>query len=200
MPIDTIILSVGHMGKPPGPNRLDNPFDRGASINGIYESDLALRYAIFIRERFFVRGYKTFLITHGSYYERHLWANRNCPAKSSLYLSCHLNAGEGRYSLTEHYYDASDQTKQIAENIATQFHQVLGTEYPDMSFAPGGVREIPKCWRGSVCLENTAMSALLIEPFFLDNPEHLNKYYKRLSDVAMAVYNGVVEFNQNESC
>jgi N-acetylmuramoyl-L-alanine amidase len=194
MPINTIILDVGHAGKP------SKPLDRGCSYEGIYESDVTLQYAIFIRERFLLKEYNTFLITSGHYSERIRWANKHCDPKSSFYLSCHLNAAsghKGRYSLVEHYYDATEQTRQLAEHIATQFHQILETEYPSMSYAPGGVREIEKGGRGSVCLKNTNMSALLIEPFFLDNPEHVAKYYKRLATVARAVFNGVEEFNKS---
>ncbi len=192
MLIDTIILDVAHAGKP------SKPQDRGCHHDGIYESDVALQYVLFIRERFFVSDYKVFLITSGEYTERRLWANKNCPAATSLYLSCHLNAGNGRYSLVEYHHDARDQTKRLAEYIATEFHQILNTEYPDMSYAPGGVRGIERFGRGSICLRNTRMSALLIEPFFLDNPEHLKLHYKKLASIASAVYNGVEEFNRSE--
>lgn len=195
MPIDTIILDVGHAGKP------SKPFDRGAEFEGIFESDVALQYALFTRQRFLLQYYNVFLITSGEYAERHSWANRTCPAKTSLYLSCHLNAtgtqAKGKYSLVEHYYDAREQTKQIAECIATQFHTTLETEYPDMSYAPGGVREIAKGERGSICLKGTNMSALILEPFFLDNLDHLGKYYKKLAMVSRAIFNGVIEFNES---
>lgn len=195
MPIDTIILDVQHMGKP------KSPFSRGGkNDDGDYESDLALKYAICIRERFLVAGYKTFLMTHGSYQERHAWANRYCDPKTSLYLACHINSGGGRYPLVEYTVSAMPQTKKLAKLIANKFTEKLTPLETDPAypyFDPAQAWELTPTSRGWVCIAQTIMSALILEPLFIDNPQHLEVAKKPFA-VARAVFEAVEEFNSDQ--
>ncbi len=88
--IKRISIDVQHMGKP------TNPADRGASYGKYQEANLVLKYASLAFQELTAKGYEAFLITSGTYTERHDWINRH---GIDLYLACHLNAGGGRYSL-----------------------------------------------------------------------------------------------------
>lgn len=191
MPIKTVFLDIGHMGKP------GKPLDRGASFEGDFESALCMTYALFAEGMFLRAGYEVFLLCYGEYATRKQSANRitaNNP-RTALYLSCHLNAGSGNYSLVEHYYDATEQTRRIADIVVSHFRQKLGTKYPSMSFAAGGVKELSKGERGAVCLKETNMSALILEPLFIDNPEHLLLARGHSFEIARAIFDAVEEFN-----
>jgi N-acetylmuramoyl-L-alanine amidase len=174
-----IVLDVQHMGKP------NKPADRGASHNGYQEADLALNYATLAFQELTTKGYETFLITSGTYAERHVWVNRH---GIDLYLACHLNAGGGRYSLVEHYYDAGQRTREIAKIMAENFKTVLGT-------SAGKVWEIPKDGRGAVCLSGTRPSALLLEPLFIDNPQHQIIAVERPHLIAQAIIETISNYN-----
>lgn len=185
MRINTIVLDVQHMGKP------HRPDDRGAvSANSDYESDLALKYALCIRTRFMKEGFKTFLMTHGTYQERHVWANTYCDSKTSLYLACHINAGGGSYPLIEHTETAMEQTRAIAKLIAKKFDD-LSQDY----FSPAQIWKIAKKERGWGCISDTNMSALLLEPLFIDNSYHLEVAKKPWS-IATVIFEAVKEFNK----
>jgi len=152
--IKRVVLDVQHMGK------VHKPFDRGASHGGYQEAYLALTYATIAFQELTRLGYEAFLSTSGTYGERHHWINKH---GIDLYLACHLNAGGGRYSLVEYYYDAGRQTREIAKIMADNFKTILGT-------SDGKVWKIPQDGRGATCLQNTRPSALLLEPLFIEQP------------------------------
>jgi N-acetylmuramoyl-L-alanine amidase len=167
------------MGKP------NKPFDRGASNNGYQEADLAMSYATLAFQELTSKGYEAFLITSGTYAERHDWINRHA---IDLYLACHLNAGGGRYSLIEHYYDAGQRTREIAKIMADNFKSILGT-------SSGKVWEIAKNGRGATCLKETRPSALLLEPLFVDNDSHLHIAVNQPEQIAQAIVETISSFN-----
>ena len=105
-----------------------------------------------------------------------------------MYLACHLNAGGGRYSLVEHYYNARQRTRKIAGIMAENFKAILGT-------SAAKVWEIPKDGRGGACLKNTRPSALLLEPLFIDNEEHLRIAAQKPELIAKAIVRSVVDAN-----
>lgn len=187
--IDTVILDVQHMGQP------HKPFARGAQTDGKYEADLALRYAICTRERFLLAGYKTFLVCHGAYEERHFWANVSCNTRTSLYVACHLNAGGGKYPLVEYYCDAGERTRRIAKFIAFKFSDKLVSPNEASCFSQAQVWQIAHKARGWVCLSGTKMSAVLVEPLFVDNPAHM-KIAEKPFVIASAIFEAVEEFNK----
>ncbi len=138
---------------------------------------MVLKYATLTFQELTAKGYEAFLITSGSYSERHDWVNRH---GIDLYLACHLNAGGGRYSLVEHYFDAGQKTRQLAQIMADNFKNVLGT-------SAAKVWEIAKDGRGATCLQNTRPSALLLEPLFIDNEDHLDIAVNKAGLIARAI-------------
>ncbi len=174
-----IAIDVQHMGK------VNKPFDRGASHGGYQEADLVLKYATLAFQELTRKGYEAFLITSGTYAERHEWINRH---GIDLYFACHLNAGGGRYSLVEYYYDASQRTRAIAKIMADNLKAILGT-------SAAKIWEIAKDGRGAACLKNTRPSALLIEPLFIDNEEHLNIAAEKPELIAKAIVQSVADTN-----
>ena len=153
-----VAIDVQHMGKP------HKPLDRGASYQGYQEADLVLKYATLTFQELTRKGYEAFLITSGSYTERHDWINKH---GIDLYLACHLNAGGGSYSLVEYCWNAGEKTKKLAHIMADNFKNTLGT-------SAAKVWEIAKGGRGESCIKNTRPSALLLEPVFLDVRSHLH--------------------------
>jgi N-acetylmuramoyl-L-alanine amidase len=131
-------------------------------------------------------GYEVFLITSGTYKERHDWVNKH---GIELYLACHLNAGGGSYSLVEHYYDAGPRTRKLAKMMSRSFCSHLGT-------AKGRVFEIERGERGSVCLSGTRPSALLLEPLFLDDPAHEQIILNDGKRIADALVAAIEEYNR----
>ncbi len=174
-----IAIDVQHLGKP------NKPVDRGASYGGYQEADLVLRYATLAFQELTAKGYEVFLITSGTYAERHEWINRH---GIDLYLACHLNAGGGSYSLVEYYYDAGQRTRELAHIMADNFKAILGT-------SAAKVWEIAKDGRGAACLKNTKPSALLLEPLFIDNEGHLRIAAKKPELIAKAIVQSVVDTN-----
>jgi len=172
-----IAIDVQHMGKP------NKPADRGASHGSYQEADLVLKYATLAFQELTAKGYEAFLITSGTYAERHEWINRH---GIDLYLACHLNAGGGRYSLVEHYYNAGQRTRKIAGIMAENFKAILGT-------SAAKVWEIPKDGRGAACLKNTRPSALLLEPLFIDNERHLEIASGKPDLIAQAIVQSVLD-------
>jgi N-acetylmuramoyl-L-alanine amidase len=177
--IKRIAVDTQHMGKP------HKPADRGGSYNGYQEAYLALRYATLVFQELTSKGYEAFLITSGTYTERHAWINKH---NIDLYLACHLNAGGGRYSLVEHYYDAGRRTREIAKIMAENFKTILNT-------SDGKVWEIPKGGRGAVCLSGTRPSALLLEPLFIDNDRHLHIAVSQPKLIAEAIIKTIESYN-----
>ena len=174
-----VVLDVQHLGKP------NKPADRGASYGGYQEADLVLKYATLAFQELTARGYETFLITSGTYAERHAWVNKH---GIDLYLACHLNAGGGSYSLVEFYYDAGRRTREIAKIMADNFKAILGT-------SDGKVWEIAKDGRGAVCLKNTRPSAMLLEPLFIDNEKHLQIAVENPELIAKAMVETIVGYS-----
>jgi N-acetylmuramoyl-L-alanine amidase len=167
------------MGQP------NKALDRGAASGGYNETDLALKYASIAFMDLTSKGYETFLITSGTYDERHKWINKY---HIHLYLACHINAGGGRYSLVEHYYDAGQRTREIAGIMAGNFKDALST-------SQGKVVEIKKDERGAVCLKNTKPSALLLEPLFIDNEDHRRIAVERPGLIADAITKTIESYN-----
>ncbi len=175
-----IVLDVQHIGQP------QKPMDRGACYKEFREADLTLKYAALAFQQLTGLGYETFLVTSGTYQERHEWINRH---DIELYLACHLNAGGGRYSLVEYCYNARQPTREIAKIMADSFKSSLGT-------SEGKVIEIPKGGRGEICIENTRPSALILEPMFIDNDTHLRIAVEKPEAIAMAIVETVKSYNE----
>jgi len=172
-------IDVQHLGK------VNKPFDRGASHGGYNEADLVLKYATLTFQELTRQGYEVFLITSGTYAERHDWINRH---GIDLYLACHLNAGGGRYSLVEYYHDAGQRTREIARIMADNFRTILGT-------SAAKIWEIPKDGRGAACLKGTRPSALLLEPLFIDNEAHLSIAVNKPELIANTIIKTVESYN-----
>ena len=66
-----IVLDVQHSGQP------HKPHDRGACYKEFREADLTLKYAALAFQQLTNLGYEAFLVTSGTYQERHEWINRH---------------------------------------------------------------------------------------------------------------------------
>lgn len=152
----------------------DRAGDWGATYalaNGTHASEAAaaLLYAAGIRAWLRARGATVLTndplhgILVGSYPQR----NRAADAwRADLYLACHVNAGRGGYTLAEYRSEVKASApigRVITHKIRGAFAQSITAERV-MPLAAGQ--------RGYVCIGQCLCPALILEPFFGDNPKH----------------------------
>jgi N-acetylmuramoyl-L-alanine amidase len=173
--------------------RPHHPLDRGASFllpSGarIDEAELILGYARPLANWLRRRGAEVLEpdprlgIMLGEYPER-------CHTAGAwfahCYLSCHVNAGRGRYALAEYFYPAG---KALAVWIT---HQLAGLP----SILYHGPMELKPGDRGAVCVREFAGAGVIVEPFFGDTARH--QFLMRqdgLTLVAEAIGEGVAHW------
>lgn len=148
-----IAIDVGHMGKS------NKPGDRGAVYKKTKEANMALIYATSAYGHLEKAGQICYLMTYGNYSVRHTFCRNN---SIGLHLQCHVNAGEGDYSLI--YCRKGNPGIELAEILSSKFRASLPV-------SKSKFLEINKSTRGYACLMNQIPS-LLLEPLFLDNEKH----------------------------
>jgi N-acetylmuramoyl-L-alanine amidase len=79
--------------------------------------------------------------------------------------------------------------REIAKIMADNFKTILKT-------SAGKVWEIPKDGRGTVCLKGTRPSALLLEPLFIDNDEHLKISVNKPELIAKSIVKTIESYNE----
>lgn len=156
-----------------------NARDRGATFSladgtTIHEAEAATLYAQALAEYLSARGAAVLVNNpaRGSmvgYYSRR---NREATLWGAhLYLACHVNAGGGDYSRVEYM-------RGLAASTAVATTAAAHAVNDGLSFLPE-VRSRQTVLlrhgdRGAVCIERCGpwVAALLLEPFFGDNPKH----------------------------
>lgn len=162
-----IILDVQHMGKP------HKPFDRGATFmqkgavwKTYREADVCLEYARIAYQALSIAQYETFLITHGSYRSRAMFANG---IGADLYLACHLNSSEEppekNHAIVEISELAGKTTRAFADHLLGYFLDKLPVDEKASE-----VRIIKRGERGWSCFNWVKAPALLLEPVFINHP------------------------------
>ncbi len=191
-----VILDIQHSGKP------GNMGERGAGAdldgdgvveNHEREAELTPFYAAACSRALALQGHLVVLETFGHYWERHHRANDlalRFPDVRVAYVACHINAGGGR-SGSAFADGRSGGGMRLAASMATQFDGIPEL-YKGVAFAayekpqPGGGPGVNE-WRGDTSKHWTwgawstiagvytgaaNISAVCVEPFYLDNPDH----------------------------
>lgn len=159
----TIAIDIQHIGKP------HNPHDRGAVAfhKMRTEAYICLDYGTQLFQRLSREGFRTFLLSSGTYKQRALFANQN---NVDLYLALHMNSSKvpptRNQSIVEYSELAGAETQKIAQMLATRFEQRLPV-------ADGSVRKIKRNARGWSCISWVKASALLLEPLFINHESYL---------------------------
>lgn len=176
-----IVLDVQHIHKP--------VIDHGACFNGRTEVWESLAYARIAKTMLEEEGFEVYMtdqtqgILVGSYVLRHKWANEN---RIDLYFACHVNAGGGNYALVETVEGAYIRTELCAEFCAKEFGKAVGVDHR--------LFKLSKSMRGYSCISNLSASALLLEPYFIDNPAHRHEPEK----IAQAIFDTAVFFEDSK--
>jgi len=185
-----VCVDVQHIGKRNRPN------DRGAFAFGRTEVSFTEAYGTAIKDILEGMGHKVYLsiesltdgILDGNYGERHDFANR---VGADLYLACHVNAGaQADYSLTEIQYNAFERTFWLAKTIAQNFRDRIPT-------SKAYVKRLKPANRGWSCIDGIkGGSAILLEPFFIDNQEdhEFASTEEGIQTIAMCVTDAVQEW------
>lgn len=163
-------LDVQHAGRP------SRPGDLGAQGR---EVPAVRQYVAACRAALEAAGVRVVVLEAGEYAARHAavceMARTERPDRAA-YLACHLNAGGGDYGLVLH--DARSRAgKVLAETVAWEMgaglcpplRRVVTSWTSSEASAPyprawGCLRGV---WQGPACL-----TGALVEPAFLDRPEH----------------------------
>jgi N-acetylmuramoyl-L-alanine amidase len=184
-----IVLDIQHINKP------HNARDRGASFEGIREVDLTFDYLNETRKLLEKEGHVVFFGLSGTYEERHSFVNERI--KPDLYIAGHVNAGRGSYSLIEVDYRASERTLEIAEKMRDSFLFELPVEESFIwKLFRKGHFELTPAFIGFKCIKGVKCSALLLEPLFIDNEEHLNVLLNDPKRIARAIVKGIEDWEE----
>lgn len=161
-----VAVDVQHLWKPPPHDR-----DRGARYtlaNGTHwnETDAALAYAQALVTGLRGRGARVLTNLTGGAMTGYYTA-RNTVAQQwgvNAYLACHVNAGGGGYTLTEHLGPGEELAARIANRLVLDFPALTRAE----------VRTLHVGERGAICIDHcgAAVAAVILEPFFGDAPIH----------------------------
>jgi len=110
------------------------------------------------------KEHTVYLLCHGEYKEREIFASKHC----DVFFSFHLNWFDphGRYGLLLYKKD-DEKSKILADILAYKFTKVLG--YPFKVWA------LKKGDRGFNNLMYLSIPGILLEPGFLNNPEHMRR-------------------------
>jgi N-acetylmuramoyl-L-alanine amidase len=181
-----ICLDVQHGGKP------NRSHDRGAEYLNYKETYLVLDYAVktyrYLSEH---TSHDVFLITSGSYGERHWWVNRH---NMDVYLACHVNSCPnlgGDYSLVEYFVSQKDNeyTRELSNIFAGNFKEFLPV---DRSL----VKMIDARNRGSYCIRGVNCPAIILEPLFINNPIHLDFALNYSYKIAGSICKSILEYDE----
>jgi N-acetylmuramoyl-L-alanine amidase len=181
-----VIFDVQHQSK------ITRPRDRGAIFENYKESDLVFNYVLKATKYLYENTvHNTFIMSYGNYYTRHWLVNKHNP---SVYLACHLNSclnGVGKYSLVEYLTSQAENenTKKLAELFSDNFKELLPVE-------KSIIKVINNNNRGHYCLKNVKCPAVILEPLFINNPEHLDFILNNDYKIAGAIAKSVLEYGK----
>jgi N-acetylmuramoyl-L-alanine amidase len=190
--ISDVYLDIQHAGKPA------KPFDRGASNQNYFESQLCMMHAIEIQNQLRKHGIPVFLLTFGSYADRHELVNKYCEKYNSVYVALHLNAYKtnvANFTLFECCHGSMGQTFSIAKILAKKSNEILGIKLPDRTYAPNGVKTLKRGERGYTCISGVRCSAVLSEICFISNDYGLDVAVNFADKIAMVFVESIIEFN-----
>ncbi len=167
-----VALDTQHKYKP-----VPHEKDRGAFFNGLSESELVEKYFDAISEDrennlslnlesediILIRNNPALKILSGWYYQRIRWANEN---NVDLYFAGHLNAGGGKYGLIG-ILDREEDFE-LATILSEMFKNSL--KISDFRITKLGEKD-----RGYSCIAGCKCPIFLLEPVFIDNPEHFSQ-------------------------
>ena len=183
-------ICLAHIGKLSALNDRGVVWDDGVST--IYESVESLMFAALLVETIYNSGHDDivpFVYGDGDYSVRSQRANMidsRFKPKISVYLSPHLNAGGGDYSLI--LYDGrSQKSEDLADMVKRRWEEIEGM--PPVKTLPVNPGD-----RGYVIVRFTKMPALILEPLFLDNPEHREQLFELYPRIVQSTFEGLLDF------
>lgn len=178
--MNIVILDRQHAGKRASPNDAGAAFDLdGDGVRGEQgerEIDLTLLYGEYLAMQLVALGVEVVRYGWpgfvGDYRERHAAAiklAKSRPTDRVLYCAIHVNAGGGAYALAE-YDERSKAGKAAAVAVAAALDAL-----PEIT--AGKVNGLNATERGFACVGGiyagpSNLSAVLLEPFFIDAPGH----------------------------
>ena len=173
-----VALDVGHIGKP------HSIRDKGAVYNGICEADLVLFYVTITRSLLEMRNVNTVLLTHQEYSQRKLFCKQ---VRADIHLQCHLNAAGGKYGLILYNEINPTDCHSLASKIAKQFEA-------NLPITLCKIEKMKEKDRRNSCVMDSIPS-LLLEPLFLDNPDHFKFLQKDegVVEIAKAIVAGILD-------
>jgi N-acetylmuramoyl-L-alanine amidase len=174
-----VAIDVGHIGKP------SSLRDKGANYKKVNEADLVMLYAALARGWLEKEGIPTVFLSYGNYGERHQFCKR---VGVDLHLQCHLNAAKGKYGLIGYRANYAGICEPVADIFAKEFRDTLNLT---------AVKKLPllKNDRRRVCTV-AGIPSLLLEPLFLDNPQHFDYLINGdgIDDIAEAITISVLTY------
>jgi N-acetylmuramoyl-L-alanine amidase len=148
------------------------------------EIDCTIGYMNELRMKLYAAGHEVFFGLSGAYSDRHNQVNFINP---DLYLAGHINGGGGSYALLELDHRAGSKTKSIATHIADELVTGLPVTKCDTRFLKPGDR-------GFSCIGGVHASAILLEPLFIDNPNHLEVLTNDLDHIGQSIFMGIQKY------
>lgn len=177
-----IAIVVGH-----------TPMDGGAfnETHQMSEFDFNNRLAPILAAKLRVLGYIPQIVYRNTYTT--LPTDVNITGAHAC-ISLHCNAFNGQPNGCEVlYFIGSEKSKDFASKVLARIPAVMGNKNR-------GVKGVAydyqgsKGDRGGLLLQKTNMPAIIVEPFFLDSDEMLEKGLKHMDDLAEAYAQGIRDF------
>ncbi len=193
----TIYIDVQHMGDPVKKGRMGASFGSKISQTEAFYTSL---YAFWMGMRLRELGHEVINMSDGQYSARHARVNeydkRNAGGDTSVYVACHINAGnQGKYS-AQFYDQRSSKGLYLAQAINNKVGKI-----PQLRIT----KNIPcnsEDWTKNAfyCIKGVGRPiAICAEPLFIDNPVHqelLNVEGMYILGEAMA--NGIHQFLEDQ--
>ncbi len=159
--------------------------DFGATNNGYYEKDLTLEMMTALTGELVRRGY-TVINNRTTDTERSIVADARKANQENVdaVIELHLNSNTGTPGTgTETYYSVTGRGKELAEEIQT--------EVTKLGFFNRGIKTLTNIFGGDYLgiIRLTTMPAVLVEVFFINNNNDLEKY--DANAIANAIANAV---------
>lgn len=167
-----IVLDRQHRGKPNKPGDLGAGFDSdGDGIVQVHEQEAMHTGLIQLaaEARLIELGHEVFPMSHGTYKERHQWANEH---GVDVYVALHLNSGPGGYGAVFHDYQSKPHRgPALAASIAEVLRRTCD-ELTTVKVLAADPRD-PDWKRPYYCIRGlTSPIGIVFEPFFMPEPSH----------------------------
>lgn len=177
-----ICVSIGHSFKEQGATTADKKVTE-------YIFNTAL--AQLVKEQLVKLGYDTVItnrLTDGGGTGMSASAKAINATGSDIAIELHSNAFNTKAQGCETlYWHSSAKGKKLAQCLQKEMVACLGN--PDR-----GVKALKKGGRGATVLYKTNMPCVIIEPFFIDNPEEFNNTFNKIDNLAKAIAEGIVNY------